>query len=127
MSVFLRAHHLLCLSHFVGKGYSDGFTRHMAKVLARLKNGEELCLVSGCDDICSHCPHKSGGVCASGNPEAIDAEVFSRTKLSPGVRMTWNKAAGIIKPLCSDIQRICGKCEWRTLCEKNHKILDIFV
>ena len=127
MSVFLRAHHLLCLAHFAGKGYSDGFTQNMTKVLARLNGGEGLCLVSGCDDICSYCPHKNGGDCASGNPEAIDAEVFSRAKLRPGTHMTWDKAAGIIKPLCSDIQSICGECEWRAFCEKNHKLLDIFV
>ena len=64
----IRPHHGMCLYFFEGKGYSEGFTKHMAEVKEWLlgKNGPaSLQLVGATDEICSACPHNKGGSCES--------------------------------------------------------------
>ena len=54
-----ESHHGMCLYFFEGKGYSEGFTKHMAEVKEWLlgKNGlASLQLVGATDEICSACP-----------------------------------------------------------------------
>ncbi|TJU92322.1 MAG: DUF1284 domain-containing protein, partial [Mesorhizobium sp.] len=53
MTVRLRAHHLLCLLTYVGKGYSPAFTANYDKVVKRLGEGEAVLIVSGPDAICA--------------------------------------------------------------------------
>ncbi|PLP59953.1 DUF1284 domain-containing protein [Mesorhizobium loti] len=52
MTVRIRAHHLLCMLTYVGKGYSEAFTKGYDNVVQRLSNGEDMLLVAGPDDIC---------------------------------------------------------------------------
>ncbi len=52
MTVRLRAHHLLCMLTYVGKGYSPAFVENYEVIAARLSAGEEIELVAGPDDIC---------------------------------------------------------------------------
>lgn len=52
MTVRIRAHHLLCMLTYVGKGYSEAFTKGYDKVVQRLSSGEDMLLVAGPDDIC---------------------------------------------------------------------------
>ncbi|RCW81452.1 DUF1284 domain-containing protein [Phyllobacterium bourgognense] len=52
MTVKLRAHHLLCMLTYVGKGYSPAFTTNYDKVIARLVVGEDILIKEGPDDIC---------------------------------------------------------------------------
>ena len=42
MTVRLRAHHLLCLLTYVGKGYSPAFTANYDKMVKRLAGGEDV-------------------------------------------------------------------------------------
>ncbi|MCD8014410.1 MAG: DUF1284 domain-containing protein [Lachnospiraceae bacterium] len=62
-SIPLRPHHGMCLAYFEGKGYSEGFTVHMQKMLALfLKEGENgkgprIRLVTHPDEICTACPN----------------------------------------------------------------------
>jgi len=51
--VRLRAHHLLCILTFAGKGYSPAFVANMAGVVARIGAGEPIEVVAGPDDICA--------------------------------------------------------------------------
>ena len=53
MTIRLRAHHLLCLLTYVGKGYSPAFTANYDAIAERLSRGEDILLVSGPDDICA--------------------------------------------------------------------------
>ena len=67
MTVRLRAHHLLCMLTYVGKGYTQSFTVNYDRVAERLNRGEEIEIVAGPDDICApllcgdaaHCFRKS--------------------------------------------------------------------
>lgn len=53
MTVRLRAHHLLCLLTYAGKGYSPAFTANYDVIAGRLARGEEILIVEGPDDICA--------------------------------------------------------------------------
>lgn len=45
----LRAHHLLCMRFFEGRGYSEAFVQNMAQVL----KAERCVITDGADDICA--------------------------------------------------------------------------
>ena len=96
----IRPHHGMCLYFFEGKGYSEGFTKHMAEVKEWLlgKNGPaSLRLVGTTDEICSACPHNKGGSCESAEKvERYDAGVLKYTGLKAGQdRGREDSAAGI--------------------------------
>ncbi len=53
MTVRLRAHHLLCVLTYVGKGYSPAFVANLDRIAARLAAGEPVQMVAGPDDVCA--------------------------------------------------------------------------
>ena len=53
----IRPHHGLCSLFFEGKGYSGGFVRHMADVLAQLGQNPVIRLAEGADELCGCCPN----------------------------------------------------------------------
>ena len=54
MAVHLRAHHLLCLLTFVGRGYNAAFISNMEWIAAQLSSGaDDIVLVDGPDDLCA--------------------------------------------------------------------------
>ena len=63
MTVALRAHHLLCMLTYVGKGYSAEFAHNFDGLASRLAAGEEVLLVEGPDAICAPLC-ESEGACA---------------------------------------------------------------
>ena len=52
MTIRLRAHHLLCVLTYAGKGYSPAFIENYDKIIVRLRAGETVRLVDGPDEIC---------------------------------------------------------------------------
>ena len=53
----VRPHHGMCLAYFIGKGYSEGFSAHMEKMLHILEQDVSIQLVVSLDEICSACPN----------------------------------------------------------------------
>ena len=53
----VRPHHGMCLAYFIGKGYSEGFSAHMEKMLHILEQDVPIRLVVSLDEICSACPN----------------------------------------------------------------------
>ncbi len=50
--ICLRPHHGMCLAYFEGKGYSDGFTVNMQKMLEFFEKGADIELtVSGDESV----------------------------------------------------------------------------
>ena len=99
----IRPHHGMCLYFFEGKGYSEGFTKHMAEVKEWLlgKNGPaSLQLVGATDEICSACPHNKGGSCESAEKvDRYDAGVLKYTGLKAGQEMTFAEFERIVEEL----------------------------
>jgi hypothetical protein len=58
----IRGHHLLCLLHFEGKGYSRDFIENMYKIKEALEKGKVFFVLNSCDDICRKCPYMEGGL-----------------------------------------------------------------
>lgn len=126
MTVRLRAHHLLCMLTYVGKGYSPAFVENYEVIAARLSAGEEIELVAGPDDICgpltadpeAHC---HGASVIERDREAADAVArLMGSPLPPGTRITPTSA--LIKQLranfaTGEIRTACSGCEWSGLCD----------
>ena len=92
-TIKIRAHHLLCMQGFQGYGYSQNFITNMAQVIKDLKSpNQQIEIISECDVICSHCPHKKKGVCEN-NPgsavklENMDRQILKKLGLRKGERI----------------------------------------
>ena len=125
MTIRLRAHHLLCLLTYVGKGYSPAFTANYDRVAERLSRGEDILLVSGPDDVCAplldgpepHCLNES--VVERDRLAAQDVGELLARPIRVGTcvdldtamlaRMRQAFSAGLVR-------KACGGCEWNELC-----------
>ncbi|MFN7091938.1 DUF1284 domain-containing protein [Allorhizobium sp. NPDC080224] len=126
MTVRLRAHHLLCVLTYVGRGYSPAFVENYEVIAARLSTGEEIELVAGPDDICApltadpeaHC-HGPGVI----ERDRVAADAIARligSPLPPGARITPSAAllARLRKTFATgEIRAACSGCEWSGLCD----------
>ncbi|MGH6761784.1 MAG: DUF1284 domain-containing protein [Phyllobacterium sp.] len=125
MTVRLRAHHLLCMLTYVGKGYTAAFTANYDRIVERLNRGEDILLVHGPDDICAPLLCENGAHCFNDSVLQRDeraAQAVSKIlarPLRPGdsfrpdaamlARMRKAFLAGKSRAACKD-------CEWSALC-----------
>ena len=124
MSIRLRAHHLLCLLTYVGKGYTPAFVAHYDAVVARLNDGEEAVLVEGPDDICA--PMLEGGHhCLKPRITARDGEALAAMRsllarpLQAGDALALDRAmvARLRQAFAENtIRGACARCQWSELC-----------
>jgi hypothetical protein len=120
----IRAHHLLCLQGFQGYGYSQDFVRNMAEIIKKIESNPELQIITGCDDICSYCPHQLEGVCQkdAGSVSGIkdvDRRVLQHLDLKEGIKGRARDFISLAKARLrsiSDIKDICGDCDWKEEC-----------
>lgn len=118
----IRAHHLLCTENFVGEGYSDDFSKNMAKVIGQLKENPKVKLLADLDDICGPCPENLGTRCENDDlVKSYDKKVLEVLNLSEGEIYSWDD----IRKLACDIifarnrrEEICGECQWNELCKE---------
>ncbi|QKC84942.1 DUF1284 domain-containing protein [Mesorhizobium sp. NZP2077] len=125
MTIRLRAHHLLCLLTYVGKGYSPAFTANYDGIAERLSRGEDILLVSGPDDICAplldelepHCLGES--VIERDRLAALDVGDLLARPIQAGVRLHLDGA--ILARMrqafsVGGVRKACDGCEWNELC-----------
>jgi len=115
----LRAHHLLCLQGYEGKGYSPEFVTEMSKLATMFAQAPDttFTLINGADDICRNCPHLVDEKCIHPNPpEPQDAKVIKYFDLVIGEQYSYKAATDIIKQkINADIfMDICGTCDWNS-------------
>jgi hypothetical protein len=125
VTVRLRAHHLLCILTYVGKGYSPAFTANFDAVAARLRAGEAVQLQEGPDDICqplldTESPHCLGpGVPVRDAIAAKDIEHLLGRPLLPGDTLALDAARldALRAAFRSGATRTaCIGCQWSALC-----------
>lgn len=127
MTLALRAHHLLCMLTYVGKGYSAEFARNFDSIVHRLAAGEEAQLVDGPDAVCAPlcetegaCAHCHGAQVRLRDQRAAQAlapllgeplGAGSRLRLDAGLlaRLRAGFAGGQLRSACTG-------CEWADLC-----------
>ncbi len=124
-SVQLRAHHLLCIQGFQGHGYSRDFTDNMTRVIRCIKTNPDLPveIVGSCDAICFACPHNKEGVClreedSQQKVSGMDGQVLEKLGLKEGAIIRAGDISRLTdtKLQSSDIEEICGDCDWKTVC-----------
>lgn len=125
MTVRLRAHHLLCVLTYVGRGYSRAFTENYDAIVARLVAGEDVALVAGPDEICApelevpdaHCLRDS--VVERDQRAAQSVGDLLGRAIVPGQRLDLD--APVIARLrqafkAGEVRSACLRCEWFSLC-----------
>ena len=127
MSVALRAHHLLCMLTYVGKGYSPGFVDNFDGVINRLAVGEALVLVDGPDAVCAPLC-ESEGVCAHCHGDGVRwRDQRAAQELAPmlGRPLDAGSRLRLDAPLLAGLRTAytngsirggCLGCEWTDLC-----------
>ncbi|MEO3414765.1 DUF1284 domain-containing protein [Roseovarius sp. CAU 1744] len=123
-----RPHHFLCSLGFQGKGYSDGFTANMSRIVVdtlRAPGGDDTLIeVTGVtDDICAPCPKRRGTLCTEQEKiSALDMRHARALGLFDGTRITWAEAKRrIVKRVPpGSLQTLCQGCQWLELglCEQ---------
>ena len=126
MTIRLRAHHLLCLLTYVGKGYSPAFTANYDQVVKRLGEGEAVVIVSGPDDICApllgepdpHCLRQSAA--ERDGLAARDVGALLGRPIEDGDRFALDASslAAMRNAFSAGLTRqACSGCEWSGLCD----------
>ena len=120
----LRAHNLLCLLGFRGKGYDAAFIAQMSAVHATLAADPRtpVELRASPDHLCAACPHLSGG-CRLGGPlheehmRAQDEDVLVRLGLRAGDVLAWQDVLDRVRTRVrgADLPAICTTCPWLSL------------
>jgi len=126
MTVRLRAHHLLCMLTYVGKGYTPAFCTNYDGIVARLTRGETIEIVAGPDDVCAPLLSTEAPHCHQDSVLVRDAEAANAASallgatVAPGFHFTLDPdvltrfreafAAG-------SSRTACGGCEWSGLCD----------
>ncbi|PSJ50502.1 DUF1284 domain-containing protein [Kumtagia ephedrae] len=127
MTVRLRAHHLLCMLTYVGKGYSAAFTDNYDAIVERLSGGEDILLVAGPDDICRPLLGEDGAHCLNASVVERDALAAAAVggllgrPLGPGQRIALDPA--VLARMREAFRqgttrRACSECEWLDLCSR---------
>lgn len=129
-AVPLRPHHGMCLAFFIGKGYSEGFSAHMEKMLKEFQKNIPVRLVVHTDEICSACPNNEKSVCNSTEKvEAYDRKVLEICGISEGAELDFLEFAGIIQEKIINTglrDRICGDCQWNEICSSHQSRWGVF-
>lgn len=124
MTIRLRAHHLLCLLTYVGKGYTPAFIAQYDALVTRLNAGEEAVLVEGPDDICA--PMLEGRHhCLKPRITARDAQALADLARLVGrplgagepVPLDRGSVARMRRAFAHGaIRQACAGCQWSELC-----------
>lgn len=126
-SIKIRAHHLLCMQNFKGFGYNRDFINNMENVIEEINSSPELELeiVSKCDIICSHCPHRKDNKCTKEPASArelknLDTRVLKDLNLKEGTKVKAGEIVSLVKDKLSKdtsyIKNTCKECEWKEIC-----------
>ena len=116
----LRPHHGMCMAYFIGLGYSDAFSAHMAGLLEELTGDSPVCLTVGTDAVCGPCPNNGGGTCSK--PELVagyDRAVLERCGLREGQVLPFGRFTALVQEriLAPGLRPgICGGCQWNEVC-----------
>lgn len=116
----LRPHHGMCMAYFVGHGYSDAFSAHMAALLEELTPETPVRLTTAADAVCGPCPHNSGGLCDKPDlVAAYDRSVLTLCGLGDGYILSFGGFTRLVQEriLAPGLRpAICGGCQWNDIC-----------
>ena len=110
----------MCMAYFVGYGYSDGFSAHMAKLLEELTPATPIRLTMATDAVCGPCPNNHGGLCSKPELVAVyDRSVLTLCGLGDGYILSFDCFTRLVQEriLTPGLRSaICGGCPWNSIC-----------
>lgn len=126
-----RAHHLLCMLTYIGKGYSQSFTDNYDRIINQLNMGDKTIeLINGPDDMCAPrlCDENDTNChCRENHIDDIDQEALSDIRKMPEfmdlqvghrIQITENLIKSLRKAYKDNtIRTACIGCEWKDLCD----------
>lgn len=118
----LRPHHILCIAHYEGNGYSEEFNLKMKEIIKRLETGEEFKLVFDGDDLCSSCPNLTNSICKTEDKvRRYDNMTAELLNISEDQNLTKDIFASAKSKIyeANKFDLICSDCEWSYICRKN--------
>lgn len=121
----LRAHHLLCLLTYAGKGYGPAFTAGFTAIAGRIAAGEAVVMVEGPDDVCApmlddpacHC--RNASVARRDARAARDLAALLGRPVGPAQSLMLDPAtlARMRRAFAGGaIRSACAGCDWSDLC-----------
>ncbi|UXN73705.1 DUF1284 domain-containing protein [Devosia sp. A8/3-2] len=125
MTVKLRAHHLLCMLTYVGRGYTPAFTANYDAIITRLGAGEAIELVVGPDDVCTplsgigqpHC-HNDSVIERDRLARLAVADLLASIDLTQPFHLDQTTLAALRTAFSTgQIWPACAGCEWSALCD----------
>lgn len=118
----IRAHNLLCLLGYRGRGYNDDFVERMTDVHRSLEAdpGTLVQVLVRPDRLCDACPHLRGDGCSLGgrgheaHMRAQDLEVARRLGIEEGAVLPWGEILARVARSVrgTDLPAICTTCPW---------------
>ena len=108
------------MAYFVGHGYSDAFSVHMAGLLEELQPETPIRLTVSTDAVCGPCPNNINGFCDK--PELVasyDRAVLNYCKLTEGEIISFGQFTALVQEavLTPGVrEKICGNCQWNAIC-----------
>lgn len=117
--MILRAHHLLCIRNFKGKGYSQEFVDNFYSVIERLHK-EKIKIVNSVDAVCEKCPHYKEGMCRKKRDSQEKVTLLDNSVIKAAkINLTNEYSYSELKELVKDIKasRFCKDCEWKVFCK----------
>ncbi len=125
-TIRIRAHHLLCIQGFQGKGYSAQFVENMRQKIDFLNNNpssKKIQVIDEGDDICASCPHLEENICSESSSaenriKSMDIMTMNVLGLECGQEYLFEDILGRIreKISLSNLNKICGPCSWKNAC-----------
>jgi len=125
VTVHLRAHHLLCMLTYSGKGYSKAFVHNFDRLVQRIGAGEAIELLAGPDDVCAPIAGNAEEHCHCAS--VIERDRLAGSDLAPlvGVALAPGASLVLTAPLLARlraafatgrIRRACEGCPWHAMC-----------
>ncbi len=117
----IRAHHIICLLLYRGVGYDEAFTRNMDAKSAFLKENEgtPIHIAENDDLICAKCPNFTG-ICADEEKVSqLDRAWSKKLGISANDTVIYSEINALACEKLAEadtFEKICGRCEWFTLC-----------
>ena len=121
-SLHIRAHHLLCMKYFKGKGYSKEFVSNFYEIIKKLDDNPTIKVINYPDIICSPCPHNVNNKCVKkglGNERKVkkkDEIIMKHLGLSLNQELKGKEARELVNSNLAKLRRTCKDCEWLKYC-----------
>jgi hypothetical protein len=110
---------------FRGYGYSEDFVANMEQVIKNINAfpEQEIEITSDCDIICSRCPYNRNDICEKKSDSAektknMDMKTLKKLELTKTQKIKSKDISSLVKTKLkkSDIEDICGDCDWNEKC-----------